>query len=899
MPETKDYTLDIVSLRITTDFISKRRKPDQLSTADLSFVSRSLNAYFKYQEVANNASLDPNINDIGSLLSSTNTVTLDNIANFLEKLSNQTDQPEKTSKQKAESDQNNIPAELESMVALYKQHQADLLDSEREHTVSDTIKNIRKDWLEREKHRLIYENASKERQKQIDEEREKFFNQSVDPKKSYAENTRNIQAVAENLLIAEGISNRLSRGDYQKAVNLISHSIQAGGVNVDNKNDLFSLTQIVRRDFLGEETIIDKVDDLVQEEIRQNEINGYDDSDQSYDTQLTYAEQDIATRYTLQAKQFVSNIDKIKDFDTYQDAAKAEADRILKGLDKAIPNPRTLYNDASLEIDRHREELEKAIYEDTLAINKKYQLEGSTQRIQLRPSSVDIQIKNKDGTPRVDIPARLSGALSQTGGGVSSTIVDLYSRGLTPQKLDKILSLPGSKTYELLSKNKTIQKRVQLQLQKLHDSELGKGISKGLEKLKPLSDSYYRLSGTAQKILDPIGTGKDYLNKKIGQYVGRQIIKNTSSAAAQKFGKYILENGLKEGAKKFADAAAKKLLIEGAKAIGVQTAKVAGMAAADSAVAALAVALGIPTAGASLLIAAALVVVQITWEIGKSAFKKIYEAVWDEEFDTKKALGRGILVGASFLTAGVIIKNSWRGFSVATKAALISAAGIIWLSLATIAVFLTLTFMVAPLLSTFVQLDSEEKVQYLEPIVNPDAQTADCGSGSVSNDKAVCRGNYCFPVADKEKASFKYYHHEYPAQDIMRIGDKPGNQDDVPLAIVAYTSGTIVNINDETGGLSVWLAGDDGRFYWFTHLSKTTTSGGIKVKAGDIIGCMGTSGNAEGYLQHLHFHISTKPNMSTVPENYPNFIWPYQDFCQKGVHCGELNPEQYPELPYL
>lgn len=891
MPESKDYSLDIFSLHKSSELIADRKKVEQLSTAEVSFLSRALKLYYDYLEIANNQPIDPNIVDIQTLLSSKNTVSLLDIANYLEKLSNQTSEPEKVSKQRSESDQNNIPAELETMVALYKQHQADLLDSEREHTVSDTVKNIRKAWLEREKHRLIYENASKERQKQIDEEREKFFRQSVDSKRTYQETTASIRQVAEGLLVSQEIN--LSPADKEEAIQRIIYAAQTRAIVFDPKNtsDLYKISLLVKRDFLNQKTEIDKVDDVVQKQLTNIEIDNTETDNYKNDTELTYAEQDINTQYSVGQEEFDRNFKKYSsehNIDGYLEDAKNDANRTITGLNKAIPNPRTLYSDASLEIDKYKEELEKAIYEDSLAINKNYQQQGLNQRIQLRPNTVGNE-------------TRISGALSQTGGSISSTVVDLYSRGITPQKLNEILSLKNSKTAGILSKS--VQKKVQYQLQRLHESELGKGISKGLEKLKPLSDSYYRLSGTAQKILDPVGTTKDYLNKKIGQYAGRQIIKSTSNAAAQKFGKFILENGLKEGAKKFADAAAKKLLIEGAKAIGVQTAKVAGMAAADSAIAAAALALGIPTAGLSLIIAAALVVVQIGYEITIGLIKKGIKEIKDafgitkkDDEESRKALLAGL---AALAASALVIKKSGQYFGIATKAAIISAAGIIWLSLATIAVFLTLTFMVAPLLSTLVQFDSEEKVQYLEPVVNPDAQTSDCGSGTVTNEKSTCRGNYCFPVADQSKVSYLTYHHEYPAQDIMRIGDEPGSQDDVPLAILAYTSGTIVNMNDGTGGLSVWLAGDDGRFYWFTHLSKTTTSGGIRVEAGDIIGCMGTSGNAEGYLQHLHFHISTKSNMATVPENYPNFIWPYQDFCRTVGVCGSLNPEQYPELQYL
>ncbi|OGD83742.1 hypothetical protein A2572_00785 [Candidatus Collierbacteria bacterium RIFOXYD1_FULL_40_9] len=828
MPETKDFTLDIVSLHITSNFISERRKPDQLSTTDLSFVSRSLNCYIKFQEAANNTPPDPNIDDIGKLLSSTNTITLDNIAKYLEKLSNQTDQPEKTSKQRAESDQNNIPAELESMVALYKQHQADLLDSEREHTISDTIKNIRKDWLEKEKHRLIYENADKKRQEEIDKQREKFFNQSVDPKKSYEENTRNIQTVAENILIAEGISKRLSHGDYQKAIDLITYSIQTGGVNINNKNSLFNVTQLIKKDFLNEETIIDKVDDLVQEEIKQNEINGYEDQDQSYDTKLTYAEQDINTHYTLQAKQFVGNLDKIKDFDTYQDEAKAESDRILNGLNKAIPNPRTLYNN-NFEIDEYKNQLEKALHNDTVELNKRYAQQGSNQRIQIRPNSVGDE-------------ARISGSLSQTGGNISPTIVDLYRRGLTPQKLDKILTLPGSKTYEILSKNKLVQKQIHFQLQKFHDSKLGGEINKGLEKLKPLSDSYYRLSGTAQKILDPVGTGKDYLNKKIGQYAGRQILKNTSSATAQKFGKYLLENGLKEGAKKFADATAKKLLIEGAKAVGVQTAKVAGMAAADSTIAAAAVALGVPTAGLSLIIAAALVVVQIGYEITigllKKGWQEIKNAFGITDEDDKENIKAFLLGLAALAATAVVINKNAKYFATATKVAAVSALGIIWLSLATISVFLLFTFMVAPLLSTLVQFDSEEKVKYTPNGVSEESNNSECGW--------PIAGSY--KVTQGPEGTATHGTNKLQAIDIWGpdINGKPVISSTDGKVIFAGVSGNYGN------AVYIETTNSAGTFQVvYAHLSSMSVSANDpNVKKGQIIGYVGNTGGWE--VAHIH-----------------------------------------------
>jgi len=831
MPEYKDYSLDIFSLAQAKGNISSHKKIDQLSTAQISFLSRALKSYFKYQEVVNGqGNLNPNIEDLPSFLEHGSTVDLNNIINFLEKESNQTSEPEKVSKQKAESDQNNIPAELESMVALYKQHQTDLLDSEREHTVSDTVKNLRKSWLEREKHRLIYENANKQRQEQIDKEKERFFRQSVDSKRTYQETTANIRQVAEGLLVSQGIT--LSTSDKEEAIQRIVYAAQTKAIDLSSNSDLYKTAQIIKRDFTNQQTEIDKVDDIVQNQIKNSTIDEADGNSFKNDTELTNAEQDTAARYSQGLKVFTSDFDKYKsnnDLDAYIGKASDDTNKIISGLNKAIPNPRTLeYNFTDL--DNNKEALEKAIYEDSLAINKRNQLVGNTERIQLRPNTAGNE-------------TRVSGALSQTGGNLSPTIVDLYSRGITPQKLNQLISIPGSKTQEILSKNKLVQKQVQKQLQMIHDSELGKGISKGLEKIKPLSDAYYRLSSTTQKILDPIGTTKDYLNKKIGQYAGRQIVKNTSNAAAQKFGKFILENGLKEGAKKFADAAAKKLLIEGAKAVGVQTVKVAGMAAADSTIAAAAVALGIPTAGLSLIIAAALIVVQIGYEITIGIIKKGWQEIKDALGITKeddKENRRALLVGLAALAASaIVIKRSGRYFGIATKAALISAAGIIWLSLATIAVFLTLTFMVAPLLSTLVQFDSEEKVNYTPNGVPEEPSNGECGW--------PIAGSYM--VTQGPEGTATHGTNKLQAIDIWGpdIEGKPVISSTAGKVIYAGVSGNYGN------AVYIETTNSAGTFQVvYAHLSSiSVSSSDTDIKKGQIIGFVGKTGGWS--TAHIHF----------------------------------------------
>lgn len=73
----------------------------------------------------------------------------------------------------------------------------------------------------------------------------------------------------------------------------------------------------------------------------------------------------------------------------------------------------------------------------------------------------------------------------------------------------------------------------------------------------------------------------------------------------------------------------------------------------------------------------------------------------------------------------------------------------------------------------------------------------------------------------------------------------------------AIVDGTLLRRQTSSlGGLSVYLNGDDGNEYFYTHLAGySDVAPGQKVKAGEIIGYVGDSGNAKGGPPHLHFEI--------------------------------------------
>jgi murein DD-endopeptidase MepM/ murein hydrolase activator NlpD len=74
--------------------------------------------------------------------------------------------------------------------------------------------------------------------------------------------------------------------------------------------------------------------------------------------------------------------------------------------------------------------------------------------------------------------------------------------------------------------------------------------------------------------------------------------------------------------------------------------------------------------------------------------------------------------------------------------------------------------------------------------------------------------------------------------------------------LVAIEAGTIHRMrNGGLGGITVWLRGDSGDHFYYAHLEAWAEGlyVGQRVLTGELIGYMGTSGNAPDYIPHLHF----------------------------------------------
>ena len=76
--------------------------------------------------------------------------------------------------------------------------------------------------------------------------------------------------------------------------------------------------------------------------------------------------------------------------------------------------------------------------------------------------------------------------------------------------------------------------------------------------------------------------------------------------------------------------------------------------------------------------------------------------------------------------------------------------------------------------------------------------------------------------------------------------------------VLAVADGTVFSVGwNDVGGYRLWLRDDDGNEFYYAHLSAYSTLAvdGARVRAGDVLGFVGNTGDAQGTPYHLHFEV--------------------------------------------
>ena len=122
----------------------------------------------------------------------------------------------------------------------------------------------------------------------------------------------------------------------------------------------------------------------------------------------------------------------------------------------------------------------------------------------------------------------------------------------------------------------------------------------------------------------------------------------------------------------------------------------------------------------------------------------------------------------------------------------------------------------------------------------------------------LASGGVAFPIAGSTSYSDTFgaprmfgtsYAHSHQGTDIFAAYDTP---------VVAVERGVLTKVGtDVLGGTKLWLAGASGTLYYYAHLSSFApgVADGTPVQSGDVVGFVGTSGNAAGTSPHTHFQV--------------------------------------------
>lgn len=92
--------------------------------------------------------------------------------------------------------------------------------------------------------------------------------------------------------------------------------------------------------------------------------------------------------------------------------------------------------------------------------------------------------------------------------------------------------------------------------------------------------------------------------------------------------------------------------------------------------------------------------------------------------------------------------------------------------------------------------------------------------------------------------------------------------------VVAVEDGTATTSDGGLGGRGINLRTSDGTRYYYGHLSNWANGFPRKVSAGELIGFVGATGNAEGGPAHLHFQahplggdpVNPSPLLESLPQ---------------------------------
>lgn len=699
-----------------------------------------------------------------------------------------------------------IPAELESLVASYKEAQADKIEADTTHSVADAIKRARKTWDRKNRIETILKNRT-DAQKEYDE---RYYINTVNPKEdNRIKIERNIRKYAEEAVIAKaqnlGIDiNKLSKSQISNAIEDLTYLGLSGAVDLTNYHELNIVSQLALKnqgvDINNPITAVYTTVSSWQEEITKHP---YSDKPDEIEKEFNIADEK-AQEYLKVHKEVEEFTNRLKtnniDFEDLHAVAGKDLQNIQIKIISVVPYSPKAPEPTPLSV--HGAEFENLIRKTS-------------------PNTLRIN-------PEV-VGAQASGMLLGSGGqtrNISPEAVRLSSLGLNSQNLESLKSNPAIQKF--LNEHQDLQKQIEFQLKKIADSKLGQEIQSSIKPITTAAETFNKLSPAAQNaakmVLDPVGTVKSWASTQAGKRIGGFLVEQSGSLAVQKFGNFLLSQGLSGGVKAFTTETVKAGIV-----------KVATWAAVKLGVSVTAESLNAVAPGLGIAVDIA---AQIVLWLGEKTIGAVYRGaqnlavnIWGEELKAQDLMAPVAALGGMAATAAAVGFAKITIFRNATVVAAASAAGVIASAIIITALYTLFAYLVAPVLSTLVQLDSQEKVKYNPPEVL--VSSGDCGWPTA--------GHYSINTGPRGGT------HRKSQLEAIDIGAPnasahlSGTDGVVTFTGVYSNYGNTVKIQAKTS------AGSFTAIYG--HLSSISVGVGQQVKKGQQIGLVGGSG---GWSPHIH-----------------------------------------------
>jgi Peptidase family M23 len=137
---------------------------------------------------------------------------------------------------------------------------------------------------------------------------------------------------------------------------------------------------------------------------------------------------------------------------------------------------------------------------------------------------------------------------------------------------------------------------------------------------------------------------------------------------------------------------------------------------------------------------------------------------------------------------------------------------------------------------------------------------------------AVVPSDNTFPIVNHSAAACaNSWHASRDNGTRLHQGDDCFAQSGTPL--VAVESGTVADTPvGGLGGITIWLRGDSGTWYYYAHNSRNVVSKGQRVAKGSIIAYVGNTGNAARTKPHLHFQIHPNGRGAAAVDPFPHLV---------------------------